>query len=215
MSTRRPGRPSGPTGQHGKEAILEAARALLGELGTTRVTLRSVAERAGVRPPLVNYYFGSKDELFEAVIEEVAEGLRDQLVDIAQHEGTPEERLRAALAGLIRGLADNPFAPRLMAELVIFPDDERTERFVREFGGPNLAALTRIVEAGVAGGDFGSVDWHHLAPAIFGTCIFYFLSAPVLRRLLDFEPLAPQAVERYAQFAGDLLLHGIAAHGGE
>ena len=42
------------------------------EKGFPRVTLREVAERAGVKPALVHYYFEGKRGLVEAVIGEVA-----------------------------------------------------------------------------------------------------------------------------------------------
>ena len=211
MTSRRPGRPPGPPGQKGREAILEAARDLLGERGIARVTLRSVAERAGVKPPLVNYYFGSKDELFEAIIEEVASGLVDRLQSIADHDGTPEERFRAFLSQMIHSLAEHPFAPRLMAEFVIFPDDERTDRFALEYGRPNIESLAQVVRDGVGAGVFREVPPRYLVPAVLGTCIFYFLGAPGLRRMLDFEPLDPQSVDEYAAHASELLLHGFAA----
>jgi AcrR family transcriptional regulator len=43
--------------------VLDAAADLVGELGWGRVSTRAVAERAGVRPGLVHYHFGSQQEL--------------------------------------------------------------------------------------------------------------------------------------------------------
>jgi len=190
---------------------LRAARALLAEQGTSRVTLRMVAERAGVRAPLVHYYFGSKAELFSAVIEEVAGALRDRLIDIAGAGETPAERLREFVAGIIRAMASDPFTPRLMAELVIFPDDERTDRFVSDFGAPNVAAFRRVLQDGIDANEFRPLPPEFVAPVLLGACIFYFLGAPALRRILDFEPLDSESVERYAACVGDLLLNGLGA----
>jgi len=169
-----------------------------------------VAERAGVRAPLVNYYFGTKEELFDAVISEVGTRLRDRLQRIATDSETPEERFREFIDGVIGSMAADPFAPRLIAELVFFPDDERTDRFAREIGAPNLAALSKVLHDGIASGAFGEQDPRLLAPALLGACVFYFLGAPALRRILGIDPLDPTAVERYAAYVGELLLHGIA-----
>jgi TetR/AcrR family transcriptional regulator len=212
MSERGPGRPAGSGGQQlGRESILAAAKELLADQGTARVTLRMVAERAGVRAPLVNYYFGSKAELFDAVLDEVGSRLRDRLQGIAAQDGTPEERFRHYIAGLIHSMAADPFAPRLIAELVFFPDDERTERFVRNVGQPNLAALVQVLEDGVASGAFDPLDPQQLAPVLLGSCFFYFIGAPALRRIMASDPLDPKSVDSYAAYVGELLLHGISA----
>ncbi|WP_043262572.1 TetR/AcrR family transcriptional regulator, partial [Streptomyces sp. e14] len=51
-----------------KAAILTAARYFLARQGHAGITLKAVAERAGVSPPLILKYFGSKDALFARVM---------------------------------------------------------------------------------------------------------------------------------------------------
>lgn len=51
-----------------KAAILRAARHLLARHAHADITLRAVAERAGVSPPLILKYFGNKDALFARVM---------------------------------------------------------------------------------------------------------------------------------------------------
>ncbi|WP_022923783.1 TetR/AcrR family transcriptional regulator [Serinicoccus marinus] len=50
-------------GERTREALLEAAAALIAEEGWGRVSVRSVAERAQVRPGVVHYHFSSAEEL--------------------------------------------------------------------------------------------------------------------------------------------------------
>ena len=49
------------------EKILDAAEYLFSKHGLYGVTLHDVAQRVGVRTPLMHYYFDGKDALFEAV----------------------------------------------------------------------------------------------------------------------------------------------------
>jgi AcrR family transcriptional regulator len=51
-----------------KAAILRAARYLLARHAHTDITLKAIADRAGVSPPLVLKYFGNKDALFARVM---------------------------------------------------------------------------------------------------------------------------------------------------
>lgn len=62
----RRGRRPGPT--VGREQILEAARGQFAAHGYPDATIRRIAEAAGVDSKLVHYYFGTKEELFTAVI---------------------------------------------------------------------------------------------------------------------------------------------------
>ncbi|MCS0606408.1 TetR family transcriptional regulator [Streptomyces sp. LP11] len=51
-----------------KAVILRAARHLLARHAHADITLKAVAERAGVSPPLILKYFGNKDALFARVM---------------------------------------------------------------------------------------------------------------------------------------------------
>jgi AcrR family transcriptional regulator len=51
-----------------KEALLETAEALYAENGFDGVALRSLTQRAGTNLGSVNYYFGSKENLFREVV---------------------------------------------------------------------------------------------------------------------------------------------------
>ncbi|MET9086335.1 TetR family transcriptional regulator [Streptomyces sp. NPDC004237] len=51
-----------------RTAILKAARHLLARHAHADITLKDVAERAGVSPPLILKYFGNKDGLFARVM---------------------------------------------------------------------------------------------------------------------------------------------------
>ena len=51
-----------------KERILDAAEQLFGEHGPSDTSLRAITAAAGVNLAAVNYHFGSKEKLIEAVL---------------------------------------------------------------------------------------------------------------------------------------------------
>jgi len=65
--TRRTGRRPGASGT--REAILDAARRRFADAGYRGATIRAIAADAEVDPALVHHYFGTKQELFAAVVE--------------------------------------------------------------------------------------------------------------------------------------------------
>jgi AcrR family transcriptional regulator len=63
---RRTGRRPGSSGT--RDAILDSARRIFGEVGYNATSIRRVAQDAGVDPALVHHYFGAKEQLFVAAM---------------------------------------------------------------------------------------------------------------------------------------------------
>ncbi|MGI5282577.1 TetR/AcrR family transcriptional regulator [Nonomuraea polychroma] len=71
--------PSAARGQETRQRLLDAAVALVPELGWGGVTTRLVAERAGVAPGVVHYHFASVTDLLVAAGTGFSGGLLDQM----------------------------------------------------------------------------------------------------------------------------------------
>jgi len=54
-----------------KEALINAAGELAAETGFPNVSTRAIAERANENIGSIHYHFGGKEQLFEAVVQEV------------------------------------------------------------------------------------------------------------------------------------------------
>ena len=87
---RRPGRSANV------ERILDSAQELFAKRGPRAVTVRQVAEHAGVSHALVHKYFGSKDDLIRAVIERVDVSRTATARDAPSRSGTSTGRCSRA-----------------------------------------------------------------------------------------------------------------------
>jgi AcrR family transcriptional regulator len=67
-----------PARAEATDALLDAAEQLLIEVGYAGITVRKLAERAGVNHGLVHYYFGSMEDLLLRVIERFTDRLVDR-----------------------------------------------------------------------------------------------------------------------------------------
>jgi TetR/AcrR family transcriptional repressor of nem operon len=74
--------------------LVRSATDLLYRHGVDSPTLAEIAHAAGVPPGNVYYYFKTRDELVESVIDARAEGLR-QLLDSLDTRSSPRARLKA------------------------------------------------------------------------------------------------------------------------
>lgn len=111
----RPARPRGtprPDGEATRAHLLDTAGHVFAERGFAGTTSKEICARAGTPLASVNYHFGSRDALYEAVLIEAHRQLIgfEDLLALAQGLGTPEARLRAVVAHLV-ALATNRTAP--------------------------------------------------------------------------------------------------------
>jgi AcrR family transcriptional regulator len=80
-----------------RDRLVESARDLFYEQGVERTTLAQIAERADVPAGNVYYYYKTRDELLQAVIESRLAAIRTVLGNL-DRRATPKARLKA-LAG--------------------------------------------------------------------------------------------------------------------
>ncbi|MFM9925406.1 TetR/AcrR family transcriptional regulator [Variovorax sp. H27-G14] len=98
----RRGRPSA------REKILEAALALVQEIGATELTLDAVAERAGVSKGGLLYHFPFKEELLTAANEAIARKLADaRNAEALKLPESPSRALKAYVLASVYNSGDN------------------------------------------------------------------------------------------------------------
>ncbi len=87
-----------------KEKIFFAAMSVFAREGFKGATVREICTRAGTaNATAVNYYFGSKEKLYEAILDMIfAENMRrHEAAPDASPDASPEERLRAFLTTMV------------------------------------------------------------------------------------------------------------------
>ncbi|MCQ9179996.1 TetR family transcriptional regulator [Streptomyces sp. IBSBF 2953] len=138
-----------------KAAILRAARHLLARQAHADITLKAVAERAGVSAPLVLKYFGNKDALFARVMsfEEDADALLDapptelgrhmvRHVLVSQRERGADPVLRIAFAPL-HGEHGDVLRANFRAQV--------TEKLAARLTGPDAGVRAELAVAALLG----------------------------------------------------------------
>jgi AcrR family transcriptional regulator len=84
------------------QALLASGRALFPAAGCARLSVRAVAEHAGVNPAMLHYHFGAKDEFLRALLQQVYEEMFAHLAGSVQDGAAPRAQLAAALTTLAR-----------------------------------------------------------------------------------------------------------------
>jgi len=183
---------SNDTAEQGDPAarILRAADELISEVGYDAASVARVAKRAEVNKALVFYYFGSKDRLFQQVLERYYQAHTEALANAFSHTGTVGERLHRMLDAYFDFIVDNERYPRLVQQLVSSGD--RHVALVQH----NLAPLFDWITGALS--DIAPAQGPLAARQFFvtfsGAVINYFTYSPVLAGLWGDDPTSVDAL---------------------
>ncbi len=180
-----------------RSRILEAALQEFSAFGLVGARTERIATAAGVNKALLYYYFESKDNLYLAAVELISDKIRDRSLRVMQRAATPGERLlRAALDHFDRILAQQEFQSLMQHEMMRHHKGESAAMplLVEKVFAPLQAMYQATLREGMETGELIRADWLQMELAALGANVFYFLSAPVWRMMLPFEPMAPESL---------------------
>lgn len=118
---RRPGRPSGGVGgAEQRERLIATALALFARQGIVDTPLAAIAREAGVTPAMVHYYFKTRDQLIDVLIDERFVPLRSAMGGVFEaHHDDPVAALTALTLRFVEvGQAHPWFAPLWIREVI-------------------------------------------------------------------------------------------------
>jgi TetR/AcrR family transcriptional regulator len=177
--------------------ILAAAIRQFSENGLAGARTEQIAEAAGVNKALLYYYFRSKQDLYAAAMEAVAEGVRAASMAVLETDASAGERfLRLILNHFDRIHSNRVFQSLMQQEMIRLHRGEANALgpLVEKLFRPLWIRVQAVVEEGIAAGELIPVEETQMIYAGLGANVFYFLSAPMTRLTQGFDPLEPAAL---------------------
>ncbi len=196
--------------ERSREAILHAAEQLFAEKGFEGTSLQEIGERAGVSRGTPGYFFGAKEQLYQAVLERVLQAERDAtmaaVVALPDMNGRPGALIEAAVSSHIDFLVARPAFLRLMEREALR-------------GGTGLAQTQsylavmqtgmELIETAQAGGGMPGVDAKQLLLSIIALCWLPFTHADTLVHALGVDATDPVFIEQRKRHIIGLVLRGV------
>ncbi|NUO75396.1 MAG: TetR/AcrR family transcriptional regulator [Lysobacter sp.] len=198
-ATRRaPGRPAAD-GPDLRSRLLDAAIVCYTRQGIAATALRSIAIEAGVNPALLHYYFGDREQLQAAVIQERVMPAIASLAGHLQAAGDDSARL---IAAFVRGVGDTvaqyPWFPSLWVREVLCEGGALRDLLVNQIG-PQLPQMLaqRFALAQRDGRLNADLDPRLLVVSLVGLTLFPIAGAPVWQRVFGIETFDNQALREH------------------
>jgi AcrR family transcriptional regulator len=193
-----------------KQRILEAAIRLFARQGYGGTGMRELAREADVNLAMINYYYGSKLELLEAVFDHYFDQHEATVRRLLALDEPPEVRLRMAVRELTALFRKNPDLVRVaFAELPYdMPEfaDYKAQR-IRDLIAPFILEL---MEQGQPLSP-RPINPLVVGPTLLGALLFHFMMRPVLEKIFDFE-FDDAYYELTVDQQADMILYGIFGH---
>lgn len=166
-----------------EEKIKTAARNVFLQKGYAGTRTRDIAEEAGINLALLNYYFRSKEKLFDLIMTETLHGFLRSLTSAFNNEETSlESKVEMLAAMYIDLLLQQPLIPLfIMSELRTHP-----QKLVQLLSTDNIirhSVFRRQYDEAMSLGEITQQDILHFVMNILGLTVFPFIASPLLKGL--------------------------------
>lgn len=165
-----------------EEKIKEAARKLFTQKGFAATRTRDIAEEAGINLALLNYYFRSKQKLFDLIMmENFRQFLQGITVHFLNEQLTVAERVERVVVAYIDFLTDSPDLPLFILNEMRGNSSKFMARIREEAGPVRSKFLKQMQEAHRSGKS--ALDPFHFIANLIGLTVFPFVGRPALQRV--------------------------------
>jgi len=109
----------------------------------------------------------------------------------------PREKMVAYVGAYFDFIASNQLYPRLMQREMMRAREGQSVHFdkvVKNYIQPIFARVSELLRKGIADGEFRPVNPAHFVQSIVAMIVLYFSSAPMLQKIVGFNPLTPDRI---------------------
>lgn len=164
-ATARKGGVREQSAQATRETLLKAAIKVFGKQGLNGARVEQISRAAKSHDRMIYYYFGSKEGLYIAVLEEAYRRMRSIEADLHLEDLPPEDALRKLVGFTLDYQRAHPeFIRLVMTENIHRGEYLRRSSEIQQLNVPAIEGLRSVYERGVAAGVFraglDAVDLH-------------------------------------------------------
>jgi len=194
-----------------EQKIREAARKIFLQKGYEGTKIRDIAQEADINIALMNYYFRSKEKLFESVFEELMEDFTANMLKVVEDE---ELSLKGKITRIVHLDTERlklfPMMPIfVMSELRNNPDFLCEKRkHLKQMTEESHFAFQ--IKEEIAQGRMKEITVFQLMISIIGMVTFPFISKPMVMSIGGFDEVSFLTfIEERKDLIPDIILNGV------
>ena len=173
--------------QNKEQAILDAAEREFLAKGFDGARTTSIAEAAGVTHAMLHYYFRTKENIFERILDQKMHLMGESVLTAFGQSGKPVlERIRDGIARHFDFIADNPELPRFIVNEVMSRPERygAMQRRIAQVIDRMVCELQHELDASAARGQTERMDVRMLMLDIVSLNVFAFIAMPIIQPLI-------------------------------
>jgi AcrR family transcriptional regulator len=175
--------PPSPGDLSTEEKIMQAAQKLFTQNGFAATRTRDIAKEAGINLALLNYYFRSKEKLFDIVmIDNFRQFIKGISIHLLDNANTIEEKIQRIVTAYIDFLNNHPDLPIFIIN-EIRGNTSRITQQINEEVAPLRAHMFRQLREAGRQGKITPIDPFHFIANLIGLTVFPFIGRPILQRV--------------------------------
>ncbi|MEO8823207.1 MAG: TetR family transcriptional regulator [Ginsengibacter sp.] len=168
-----------------KETIIESAIELFSVKGFEGTSVREIAAEAGVNVAMINYYFVSKEKLFESAVEYRASFLKGLFEELITNTIlSPIEKMDIVIDKTIERKFSNSLFNHLLHRELTLEHRPQLREAISEIILKNMNSIKTIIKNGIQSGDFKPVDIELTLTTLLGTINYLLTSDIMCRKIL-------------------------------
>ncbi len=179
-----------------QEKIKQAARQVFHHKGYAATRTRDIAEAAGINLALLNYYFRSKEKLFDLIMLETMQAfLQSMAVVFNDSSSTLQEKIQTMTDRYIDLLVEEPGIPLfIMSELRAHPGQLMEKLHMKEMLMKSV--FVRQYQQAVREKKIPALPFLHFLMNLMSLIVFPFIASPILQRMGDLNDRSYQNLLR-------------------
>lgn len=183
--------------EESRAAILKSAAREFAAHGIAGARTDTIAREARVNKALLYYYFRDKKTLYAAVLDGAFSGLKAAVFQVLDSDLAPRQKIMAYAGAYFDFIASNQLYPRLMQREMMAAREgqsQHIEKVIKTYIQPIFFRVSEVMREGIKLGEFRPINPAHFVPSMVAMIVFYFSSAPVIQKIVGFDPLTPERI---------------------